>query len=334
MKITKNHIINWLEKHYEVKITSGGKQARICNPFDNDDDFHFWIGLEETVNKFKTKGYWAHDFRPGRWSGNFVNFVRKVKNLSRFEAIREITNCNKNDLKNLLRNEQKIVVEEIQKELELPPQSFEMSNDTHFKIRDMCLKYLAGRCVNKEKANALNLYYTIFSCIVFPYVEYGSIVYWQEREILNKRFNFPNEHKTGLGKTDFLYNFDNVEPGDFVGIVESIFNCISIGDNCVASGGASISGRQVLKLKALGPKVVVLAPDNDDAGMKSLKSNYFLLKNDFKLAYCLPPDGVKDWNDFEVANGVGSARKYFENNVFNLNLPSVLKLAIKYESGN
>jgi hypothetical protein len=226
------------------------------------------------------------------------------------------------DVRNSLRKKDE-PEEALEKEVELPPLCKPFTDKTFPKARQLALNYLNSRKVSEEKAIKLQLHYTPEG-IVFPYIEYDTIVYWQSRELIDKRFNFPDESKTGLAKTDYLYNFDNVEPGDDVIIVESIFNCISLGDNCIATGGAIISGAQPRKLRVFNPKVLILAPDNDEAGRKSLRSNYFLLYKDFNLAYCLPPPGIKDWNDFEQARGLGSARKYVEANTYALKLTSVV----------
>ena len=210
----------------------------------------------------------------------------------------------------------------MEKEVELPPLSKPFTDKSFPQARQLALNYLNSRKVSEQTAIKQQLHYTPNS-IVFPYVEYDTIVFWQSRDLIEKKFLFPDESLTGLAKTDYLYNFDNIEPGDDIIIVESIFNCISLGDGCVASGGAIISGAQPRKLRVFNPKVLILAPDNDDAGKKSLRSNFFLLHKDFALAYCLPPLGVKDWNDFEQARGVDSARKYVERNTYALTLSKI-----------
>jgi DNA primase len=153
-------------------------------------------------------------------------------------------------------------------------------------------------------------------------MEYDEVVYWQSRELLDKMFMFPDLETTGLAKTDYLYNFDEVlQPCECLVVVESIFNCLSIGEDCVATGGAKIPDRakQIIKLKLLDPKVIVLAPDNDEAGLTSLRDNYYILKDHFRLAYCLPPKGL-DWNDLDVKNGHGTARRYIEGYTKQLDL--------------
>lgn len=350
VKLTQQQIENWVARHFsDYKRKSQGRQLVINNPFSSDDGFHFWISTEPTWTKEREGrksrlGYWVHDFRPGHRKHNtsFINFVREIKKCSYYTAVQDVCGGTKQSVRDLIRAslkkrevqdddeepETEDEIEELEKEIELPPGSRPFTDDTSPKIRQIALNYLASRKVTLEQAVRLHLHFTVGE-IVFPYIEYGSIVFWQSRQILNKTFMFPNETETGLLKTDYLYNFDNVEPSDFAVVVESIFNCISLGDGCLASGGAVIVGKQVKKLQALNPQILVLAPDNDKAGYKSLMDNFFLLQRKFKLAYSLPPDGIKDWNDLEKRDGEGAARRYFESNIKYLTLSVVNKLLSK-----
>lgn len=345
IKFTAQQIEAWVSRNFKYKSRSGGRQLVICSPFDHDDDYHLWISTVPAMPKPKQgikrrMDYWVHDFRPGHYSGSLVSFVRKYHKISYYQAIAELTNGDPKSIKESLRRlragkKDAVEVEEapVEEQIALPPgsKSFE---DKDSKIRQIMMGYLRRRGVSEEEAVRLGLCYSPIT-IVFPYYEFGTLVYWQERDIMQKRFNFPDEKVTGLLKTDYLYNFDNVEfSGDYVAVVESMFNCISIGDNCVASGGAVLAGRQIQKLLALGTDAIVLAPDLDDAGIKSLRSNYFELQRVGvrRLAYCLPPQSLleyseKDWNDYEIRFGPGSAKQFVESHTFELNPNTLTRLS-------
>jgi hypothetical protein len=339
VRITAQQIEDWVSRHFKYKRKSKGRQLCINNPFDaSDNDFHFWISTQETVSKrSKKKDFWCHDFRPGmeKHNSSFLTFVRAYKNITRFQAMQEITGKSKDELRQVMQNVRNLGVvdeeeeEKIIAELELPKLALPFTDTSREKVRQLALNYLKSRKVTEEEAIKLSLYYTP-TTIVFPYIEYGAMVYWQERDILEKKFNFPNEEATGLGKTDFLYNFDNIEPNGQLITVESIFNCISVGDDCGATGGATIAGRQLLKFRALNPEVIILGPDNDKAGVESLRKNYFELKDQYKLAYSLPKDGIKDWNDMDKIFGKGAARAWINDHCYSLNLPVIMKLLSKY----
>lgn len=328
LKITPDQVESWISRNFQYKKKSGGRQIIINNPFNGDTGYHFWISLEDRKNKHGKVGYWVHDFRTNQYDGSFVSFVKKYRNISYFAALSEV--CGKSNLKDVLRSikSEPEPEPEIEEYISLPSLSNLFTVES--KAGDLALKYLESRGVSKERVLELGLYYTPVS-IVFPYIEYGSLVYWQERYVIEKRFVFPDESKTGLSKTDFLYNFDYAEqPHGNIVIVESIFNCISIGDDCVATGGATISsdGKQVAKLEALLPKLVVLAPDNDPAGINSLLDNLLVLKKrlDCSFAYCIPPKGIKDWNDLDQRDGSGSSRNYIKDNSCMLDIKTAMRL--------
>ena len=334
-KITPDLIEQWVARHFpNYKKRGKGHQIKINNPFDGDTGYHFWISLEETSSKkHSEKNYYVHDWRYATYNMAFTTFVKRYLKVSYFEAIRDIVGGNASSLRSLLRRtrdvQEDIVDDKIEENIKLPLLS-KLISDSDDKIQKMALQYLLGRMITKQQAIDNNLYCTP-STIVFPYIEYGVMVYWQERSFLEKKFNFPDERTTGLSKTDFLYNFDNVEqPSGCVVIVESIINCLSIGEGCVASGGASLSdnSKQVKKLKALEPRMIVFAPDFDKAGIFSVLDNYSILRKEIscQYAYCVPPKVGVDWNDLEKMGGPESARKYVLGNCRSLDLRSAILL--------
>lgn len=345
-KLTAVQIESWIFRHFpDYKKKSGGRQLVICNPFDGDSGFHFWIGLERVkLKKYKDSkpNYWVHDFRPGHknWDSSFLKFVQNFKKSSFYEAVREVCG-NANAAKDILlemrmsKNEEEDDLEPEETLIKLPDNSKPISDSNKTMARKIAINYLKTRCVSEELATTNLIHYTATS-LVFPYLEYGMMVYWQRRDIMDKAFEFPTQVAGGPGKGDFVYGFDHIEPGDFIIVVEAIFDKLSLGNNAIATGGADMTPKQVRKVKALNPSAIVLAPDNDEAGLKSLRSNYFILKGlGKKMAYCFPPiasheknskEGREftDWNKYDQTLGMGWSRKYIENNTFRLSTSSVI----------
>ncbi len=146
------------------------------------------------------------------------------------------------------------------------------------------------------------------------------------RDIFNKRFHFPSYEDCGSRKSDFLYGFDNVEPGQDVFITEAIIDSYSVGKDCLASGGADISNEQIKKLRSMMPGRIILAPDNDDAGIASLKKNYFRLNSRYpEIFYVLPPCPYKDWNSMEQDGH--NSKLYAHQNIAILNTPTLYTLS-------
>lgn len=344
VKLTSDQIENWVAQNFEFKRRSHGHQLAICNPFDGDNGFHLWISTQETaLKKGPLKGkinFWVHDFRPGGHNSSFLGFVKKYRKISFSQAVAEVTGHNQKDVRALLRGlRRKQEAKEVEEEqpaiddeesIKLPSISAPLWEGTTSKAKEFAINYLYSRKINNEQIERNKLYYTP-TTIVFPYFEYGYVVYWQERSVISKEFNFPNESETGLLKTDYIYGFDDAEPHNDLIVVESIFNKLSVGEDCVASGGAILAGRQLQKIRALNPKNVILAPDNDKAGIISLIKNYFFLKMYFPIAYSIPPDNM-DWNDMDKNYGVGSARKYIEENTHRMTIPILARMQEQLKS--
>ena len=319
----------WVAKHFKYKRRKNGEELDLGNPIDHDSGVHLGINTKKGV---------CHDWRPGHHGadGSFLKFVSKYRGISYHEAIREVCGT-EIDLRKLLRTEESTS--------EVPSPQIQLPNGTMLfsdvavggKFRQIALNYLISRGVTEELAKQKNLMFTVGE-IVFPYYEYGELVYWQSRSVLSKSFNFP----PNTSKADFLFGFDDVEPCTEIIVCESIFNALSLGENAVATGGASFSntGLQVKKIKALGPQRVILAPDNDDAGLKSLFDNFFILEPHFsgKIWYSLPtklnPSGslaakdTKDWNDVECVAGKGAARLSFQMNLRELDQAELFRLRV------
>lgn len=123
--------------------------------------------------------------------------------------------------------------------------------------------------------------------------------------VTNTGVKVPKWKHTSFNKTDYLYRFNVVKPfiKDEVIVVESIGNVMRFWDagfnNCVAIMGSSISFKQV-QLILSSSKGVVLAFDNDKAGLKALKKAHNLFDPYLNVKELLAPEGV-DWADLNNA---------------------------------
>jgi DNA primase len=180
--------------------------------------------------------------------------------------------------------------------------------------------------------------------VIWPYYEFESLVYWQSRSYLNKTFRFPSpdvRDKTGnvigkitASKGQFLYGFDDVQMNSYIIITEAIFDKHTLGEQALASGGAVLTSDQLIKIRLLNPKSgIILAPDSDSAGIKSVIQNYSLLKSmDYAVYYSLPPsiDGndKTDWNEmfekFKISKT--DIRSALDKNIKPINAMEVVKL--------
>jgi DNA primase len=173
--------------------------------------------------------------------------------------------------------------------------------------------------------------------VIFPYLEYDEIVYWQGRSSspFSKEFLFPDDSQSNLGKSHFIYGFDNAEVGCPLIITEAIFCALTIGPGGAASGGADLVNDQLRKIRMLNPSHIVLAPDNDEAGLASLYNNWKLLNPYYKIYFVLPPKPHKDWNDHvRHAKDKVSKLKELRQFISEEKKPLTLRDAIKFRLQN
>lgn len=335
IKLTPSQIENWVARHFEYKRRKNGEELLICNPFipgDNKYKFNISTVLKES-KRSKRKNYWVHDWRPSaqQYNGSFLKFVQRYKGCSFKEAIKDV--CGEGiNLREILKSPSKTLKTEEKTELrlKLPENAVPITDNKWPTFRELAICYLDSRGIPYNDAVSFRVYYTP-TMVIFPYLEYDEIVYWQGRSFspLIKTFEFPNEHEVGVGKTDFIYGFDNAEPSQPVYIAEAIFCALTIGPGGLASGGAGLAEPQKRKIRALGPSHIVLAPDNDKEGLASLYYNWKLLSPYYKIYYVLPPK-TKDWNDYikkadnkELA--LKEIREYINNNIKELTLTKAIR---------
>lgn len=310
---TPEQIKTFLTNHFEVKPRKNGTELRICNPFTDDDGFKFSVNVNNGLAHCWTGDEWAGQASStGKRNQSFVHFVSLYLKCTHREAIKAITAGEATPTYTKHKDEkpkQPVV------SIALPAGS-QLLDDSS-KISRILLNWVASRGLTYERVKQLKLMRTEVE-VIWPYFEYDELVYWQLRHFVDKRFRFPSEEEYGVSKTQFFYNFDNIEPTGEVAITEAIFDCLSI-EQCLASGGADLGAVQLRKLKLLNTsKYVILAPDNDGPGVMSVINNgKRLTEHGFKVAFSIPPaieykssDGLtkttKDWNDIgRYATGFG-----------------------------
>lgn len=347
--IPPDKITTWVYKYFpDCKPRKGGEELRINNPFDGDTGFHFNIGVE--------KGF-SHDWRGDGWAGHnphtgklqhrtFLRFVQQYLTQQRgrcsfAEALQDVLGAS-SDARALLRQHKARLIPEAKETISLElPNGTEEFNQDQPKLVAGLLSWLSGRGVDDRKIKKYKIMHSGLD-IVWPYYEYeDEPVYWQSRSRINKVFRFPPE-SIGVTKGQFLYGFDQVEPASFVVITESIFGCLTLEEQCLATGGASITQMQAKKLKLLGPKEgIILAPDNDKAGIESIFHNFIVLEPmGYKIYYALPPlvklpgssSLSKDWNDLVKVANSAEIRKTFDDSVKPFNIQQKLYLKSRLDS--
>jgi len=302
----------WIERHFpDYRTRREGQEYLICNPFNGDSNFKMNINPDKMV---------VHDWRGDDWAKinpqtgkrkcSFIDFVMLYKSFSFDQAVRDILQTT-GPIAPMLQPASREPEQVFQ--IELPKGANKIADELDHPEVKILLHWLKGRGYTVEEIAENELYHAGVECI-WPYFEFEEIVYWQSRNRLDKIYRFPPTKikdkdgkiigKSEYGKGDFLYGFDDCLDSKYAIITESIFGKHTLGEHTLATGGAAITPSQIKKLSILAPESVILSPDNDRAGIKSVLTNgRDLLRAGFKVYYSLPPatphgDGhIKDWNE-------------------------------------
>lgn len=347
-KIPPGKIIAWIEKNFTYKTRNNGKEYQICDPFDGDTRFRFGISPENGICHSWHGDEWAGPVNPktGKRNCSIVKFVKAYRNCSYREALAELLGTSEGISSYLYSDRvQDAVPREVAVAL---PNGVEPLSTSHDIQATNLKKWLKSRGYTDERIEKTELCYLGMN-VYWPYFEFDSLVYWQSRSRLNKRFEFPSSDvydengkivgKTEGSKGDFFYGFDFVEPASYLIITEAIFDQNTLNEQCLASGGADLTHNQIKKLKLLGPrKGIILSPDNDHAGINSVIRNKQVLQQlNFPLYYSIPPKLVykegdeekytKDWNEIgQKVTGFDKVRELHDSRIRKITPQEIIKL--------
>lgn len=311
IKPSPDQIESWVKRNfgdYKSVRSGGDDQIRVNNPLVNDQGKHLWINLSRAC---------VIDFRPHakrRVSGSFLWFVKLYKKVSFREAVSDVMGSNiyyenvNDSFQYDARENRKIA---------LPDGYKELDDSDEYDV--MMFNYLYSRCVSDLQIRSFHIGRCGFD-VVFPYFENGDVVYWQSRSILNKIFSFPPDTDKSL----FIYGIDNIEPGEPVIVTESIFNALMF-DRGASIGGSSLSESQARKLKRMGCDDVIVAFDNDEAGLYGAAKCFDLMGSKCHMYYSVPPDD-RDWNKIAQDDGIDRCYDLLLRNTKRLNMKSSVGL--------
>lgn len=349
-QLTPQQITAWVMKHFpDCKQRKQGAELVINNPFDDDSGFHLNISvLKGVCHDWRGDAAWSGPINPrtGKHSCSFLNFVRLFLNCTFHQAAKAVSLASGTTVMSLKATGRQGastgVSEPTEKPLvAIPPGAEPLHQSTQTIMAGLVSRWLQSRGVSPTMATFHNIHH-LATDVIFPYYEYGQLVYWQQRSAINKVFRFPSEEQFGVSKGQFLYNFDGIEPASYLIVTESIFGCYTIGAQCGATGGADMTELQARKIKLLGPRDgVILSPDNDGAAFKSILHNgKHLVRYDLPVFFSIPPalpytdeDGrertTKDWNELytKLKMPVAEIRAVFDRNITPLNESTRFKIA-------
>jgi twinkle protein len=299
-------------QHYLPDLKKQGSSWKCKSPFSNEKTPSFTIISNASDNFFKC-------FSTGK-SGDVIEFVKEVNNISFVDACKELANLSGIDLElkeyNSRQMQQKPKLPIVKKQLvseqkKLSVQSYQKPNIIQQRPNKSVLDYFLKRGISEDTVNQFKITQsdTYFAqiggkttSINFNYFRGGELVNIKHRAVDKKAFGLEK------GCELVLYNLDNVESNaDYIFITEGEFDALALAEayqspNNIVSvpNGAGGTKKQNLsyldsavKSKVFDGKRLLLFFDNDQAG-RSL-TDAFVKR--FGAHNCMIPTYPKDCKD-------------------------------------
>ncbi len=148
--------------------------------------------------------------------------------------------------------------------------------------------------------------------IVLPLCDsFGTVLYHQHWD--GEKYSFPRtETDEYYSKGDVIFGLQVWDSRLPLIICEGAFDALTL--RGVSLTGSAITDRQLMLLLETNPKMIVLAFDNDSAGMKGSMNLIRVLRgvlSDTPIRAVYPPPKFKDWNDLAKQEGHTPAVKEF-----------------------
>lgn len=323
MKFPQNIIEAFIYDQFEqYKIKEGPKGTEICfnGPFEPDTRFRMGINIHSNL---------VNDFNTG-YSNTFIGFVSELLDISPREAQHHIikTYLNYQALKEIIKPykpEIKLIELATMNE---PPGLAKITNTTEYgklTIRFLLDKNIIPAAVRKFKLKYFETgYYQ--ARLYIPFYMDKQLVFFQGRDVLGEE-RWLSEHSRykkyrkyinppGLQKSQMVFNYDSIQEGGEVVIVEGPLDAMTI-NNGAAILGNRISRAQAKKIADKKPKRIVFIPDNDPAGAKTLEKNMNTMKEiapEMDIGYYKVDNKYKDVNAAQLKevnhNDIKKSDKY------------------------
>lgn len=261
------------------------------------------------------------------WKGNFYNLLTEMEGLGWRDIWRryaEPEGISAEKFKTIIQeklqvNETQAVVQHYE---ELPFKTHKIPENTR------AYKYLISRGITQEKIDRFGLTYSLeppyHFRIIVPFYEGGRLVYFVARTYIDetsgglKILNPPVSNTRYIPRNEVIFNYNGIIGQSWCTICEGVFDAMTA-PNGIAILGKYMSEQQMLKLKSLEIKTVVVMLDKD-AEKDALKLSWDGLKKwGFVVKFCKMPHG-KD------PNSIGEEEcKKFINHAKELDLKEYVK---------
>ena len=291
MKFSSSTIRRFIESNFQFRNNHNG-EIRINSIFSQDGKFRLFISPD--------KGLWKD--QKEQTGGEFLSFVCKFLDVSRQEAIniliREYSSFSdiSKDVK---------IIDLVETNVEIPKELVFFGEKKEKGMYEKAAKnYFLNRKINPDGFGYFQK--GEFEGRVFiPFYEEGEIVYFMARAYNNSSLRYKNPKGA---RNDKVFNVDKIN--EEVVVFEGVFDALSL-DKQVGTAilSARITEAQVKKIWDRAPERIILVPDNDETGDKTLEWNLkrFLefkpVSLNTKLYIYNIPKEFKDFNEMKIKTG-------------------------------
>lgn len=135
--------------------------------------------------------------------------------------------------------------------------------------------------------------------IIIPIMEGDDIIYFQGRRMPGSSMN-PKYKNPVAEKSLIIHNEKNFNREKFIIVTEGLIDCAMVGNQGTAMLGVEAANNFIKKLRKLTNKKVIIAYDNDDAGIHAMKK--FMAENKYRhlVDYFLMPNEYQDAKDINI----------------------------------
>ncbi|MGI6363413.1 MAG: DnaB-like helicase C-terminal domain-containing protein [Bacillota bacterium] len=266
-----------------------------------------------------TQSYYCFGCKSG---GSIIEFVKAHYNYDFFEAINFLAQYAGIDIKAEDTPQAKARRERIKTN-----ERAVLASQKQLLSAGLAREYLKSRGFSQETIDAFDIGYDASeNSIVIPLKDgYGKTVGFSRRFLEPgqgpKYKNSKNDEVFNKGR--ILYNLDNARKhaGSSLLVLEGYFDVLSAWQsgykNSVAICKDTLTEDQAsLITKVCKGKKVILVPDNDETGIRSVLANRDLLRArdpSLHIQVAPPPEGCKDLNDVLLTSGEEGVRKTIDN---------------------
>lgn len=264
-------------------------------------------------------------------AGDFIDLVSKIKCVSRKEAFRLVKKkfTNEEDIRNAFKRPKKNEAKPVNKDPDILDDilkdCFNTSHIAKSSKEEILLKELHNFKLKRKIGYDIYVAFrgTFANRIIIPIKHDGHIVYFQGRAIVDEQS--PKYLNPKVEKHNIILNKEMFKKSKYIIVTEGILDALSVGDQGTAALGVSYNDTFLEKLLELPSKGIIIAVDNDSAGLDLLDKKFFNKDNRLnsifkdKVKYFFMPKeykNIKDLNELKVKENIKNMYDFVVTNSY------------------